>query len=224
VEHALVVEFSVAFSETPPDQFVIALAGAARPLRQICVGENWAFGKGRSGDITLLRALGGSLGFEAVALPAVSVDGTPVSSTAVRAAVETGNLAAAARLLGREFSVLGTVGEGRKLGRTLGFPTANLRPESEQLPPNGVYAVRVAMNGDPLRGVANIGTRPTVTPASTERVVEVHLVDFSSDIYGRELEVSFVDFLRPEKKFPDLGSLRQQIAADIQRARVSLGV
>ena len=219
VRHALVVTFDASFAATPPEEFVRKLAESARPLRQICVGEDWAFGKGRKGDLALLRKLGDALGFEAIGLPAVAVDGTPLSSTVIRSAVEAGDLALAKRMLGREFSVMGIVAEGKKLGRTLGFPTANLRPESEQLPPNGVYAVRVAMNGESLAGVANIGIRPTVSPQATERVVEVHLFDFSGDLYGHDLEVSLRKFLRPEKKFPNLDALREQIAADITVAR-----
>ena len=219
VAHALVVDFTAGFAATPPEEFIRKLAESARPLRQICVGENWAFGKGRKGDLTLLRRLGAALGFDAVGLPAVAVDGTTVSSTVIRSAVEAGDLNLAARMIGRDFSVLGTVAEGKKLGRTLGFPTANLRPESEQLPPNGVYAVRVALNGEMRSGVANIGIRPTVSPQATERVIEVHLFDFSGDLYGQDLEVSLLEFLRPEKKFPSLDALRDQIAADIDRAR-----
>ena len=219
VGHALVVDFTAGFAATPPEEFIRKLAESARPLRQICVGENWAFGKGRKGDLSLLCKLGDALGFEAIGLPAVAVDGTPVSSTVIRSAVEAGDLALAARMIGRDFSVLGTVAEGKKLGRTLGFPTANLRPESEQLPPNGVYAVRVALNGEIRSGVANIGIRPTVSPQETERIVEVHLFDFSGDLYGRDLEVSLRKFLRPEKKFPSLDALRDQIAADIGLAR-----
>ncbi|MEQ1852930.1 MAG: bifunctional riboflavin kinase/FAD synthetase [Chthoniobacteraceae bacterium] len=221
-QHALVVEFNARFAATEPGDFVKELAGAARPLRQICVGEGWAFGKGRAGNLDMLRSLADGLGFEVIGLPAVAVDGTAVSSTIIRAAVEAGDLLLAGRLLGREFSVLGTVIAGRKMGRTLGFPTANLRPESEQLPPNGVYAVRVAMNDTEVPGVANIGTRPTVTPDATERVLEVHLLDFTGDLYGTDLEVSFCQFLRAEKKFPDLEALRVQIAADIGHARKAL--
>lgn len=221
-QHALVVDFNARFAATEPGDFVSELAGAARPLRQICVGEDWAFGKGRAGNLDLLRSLAGSLGFEVIGLPAIAVDGTAVSSTIIRGAVEAGDLHLAGRLLGRDFSVLGTVVPGRKMGRTLGFPTANLRPESEQLPPNGVYAVRLAMNDTDRAGVANIGTRPTVTPDATERVLEVHLLDFSGDLYGSDLEVSFRHFLRAEKKFPSLDALRSQIAADIGCARTAL--
>ena len=219
VRHALVVSFDASFAATPPEEFIRQLAESARPLRQICVGENWAFGKGRKGDLTLLSRLGETLGFDAIGLPAVAVDGATVSSTVIRSAVEAGDLALAKRMLGRDFSVLGTVAEGKKLGRTLGFPTANLRPESEQLPPNGVYAVRVAIDGKSLAGIANIGIRPTVSPQATERVVEVHLFDFSGDLYGQDLEASLREFIRPEKKFSGLDALRDQIAADIAVAR-----
>ena len=254
VAHALVADFTLGFAATPPEDFISKLAETARSLRQICVGENWAFGKGRKGDLALLRKLGDALGFEAVGLPAIAVDGTPVSSTGIRSALEAGDLDLARRMLGRDFSVLGKVIEGRKLGRTLGFPTANLRPESEQLPPNGVYAVRVIV--DPVAaegtgravqtrnaqsqtpnekispppsvvgycGVANIGVRPTVSPQAAERVVEVHLFDFSGDLYDHDLEVSLLQFLRPEKKFPNLDALRDQIAADIESAQSILRV
>ena len=152
---------------------------ACSPLREICVGEDWAFGKERAGNLALLASLGASLGFTATGIPAVTVDGRAVSSTVIRAAVESGALDVAARLLGRDFSVFGTVIEGRKLGRTLGFPTANVRPESEQLPPNGVYVVRVALDGSRREGIANVGVRPTVAGENAQRLVEVHLFGFA---------------------------------------------
>ncbi|MEO6785867.1 MAG: riboflavin kinase, partial [Chthoniobacteraceae bacterium] len=124
IPHVLVLDFNAAFAAKAPELFIAELAAACRPLREICVGEDWAFGKGRAGNITLLARLGKMLGFAAIGLPPVMLDGKPVSSTSVRAAVEGGALDAAARLLGREFSVLGTVIEGRRLGHTLGFPTA----------------------------------------------------------------------------------------------------
>ncbi len=242
IAHALVLDFTTEFAAQPPEIFIQALADACRPLREICVGEDWAFGKDRAGNLSLLTALGKKLGFTAVALAPVSVDGKAVSSTAIRAAVENGALADAARLLGREFGVLGTVIEGRRLGRTLGFPTANVRPESEQLPPNGVYAVKavkavVAAEGtvraDPARneksspprsvvgycGIANVGVRPTVSGEVAQRLVEVHLFDFSGDLYGCDIEVFFGRFVRPEQKFPGLDALRAQIANDVADVR-----
>ena len=246
IAHALVLGFTREFAAKPPETFIAELAAACRPLREICVGEDWAFGKGRAGNLALLKTLGAKLGFDAGGLAPVSVDGKAVSSTAIRAAVENGALADAARLLGREFSVLGTVIEGRRLGRTLGFPTANVRPESEQLPPNGVYAVRaiVAAEGtrraDPTRnaecgtrsekddppppvggyrGIVNVGVRPTVSGEGAQRLVEVHLFDFSGDLYGCDIEAFFERFIRPEQKFPNLDSLRAQIASDVASVR-----
>jgi len=222
VQNALVLPFTPAFASKAPEVFLGELAAACSPLKEICVGEDWAFGKERAGNLALLASLGKTMGFAAVGLPAVAVNGTPVSSTGIRAAVEKGQLGLAAQLLGRDFSVLGTVAEGRKLGRTLGFPTANIRPESEQLPPNGVYAVRVALDGKLLRGIANVGVRPTISPEGTHRLVEVHLFDFSDELYGRDLEVSFLRFVRPEQKFPGLDALRAQIASDVASVRASL--
>jgi riboflavin kinase/FMN adenylyltransferase len=190
-------------------------------LHEICVGEDWAFGKERVGNLALLKLLGAKLGFEATGIPAVTVEGRAVSSTVIRAAVEEGALDVAARLLGRDFSVFGTVIEGRKLGRTLGFPTANVRPESEQLPPNGVYAVRVALDGSWHAGIANVGVRPTVSNDGAQRLVEVHLFDFTGELYGRDLEVFFLRFVRPEQKFPNLAALRSQIASDVGTVRAS---
>ena len=221
VEHALVLEFTREFAAKPPEIFIGELAAACNPLREICVGEDWSFGKERAGNLTLLKTLGAKLGFDAVGISAVVVDDRAVSSTVIRAAVEDGALDVAARLLGRDFSVFGTVIEGRRLGRTLGFPTANVRPESEQLPPNGVYAVRVALDGRLHDGIANVGVRPTVSVECAQRLVEVHLFDFTGELYGRDLEVFFLRFVRAEKKFPDLDTLRSQIASDVASVRAS---
>lgn len=223
VSQLLIIPFDQAFAATPPEEFIRALAGAARPLREICVGFEWSFGKNRAGNLALLEQLGQELGFDEVGVPAVEADGKVVSSTLIRGAVETGDLAMAARLLGREYTILGTVSKGAQLGRTLGFPTANLSAHNEQFPPNGVYAVEAVRGSEVLRGVANIGVRPTLENASGERLIEVHLFDFAQDIYGEDLEITFRRFLRPEKKFPSLDALREQIAADAISARAALG-
>lgn len=219
VRQLLVIPFDRAFASTPPDEFIRALARAASPLREVCVGFAWSFGKDRAGNLALLDRLGHELGFEEVGVPAVEIEGEVVSSTLVRRAVESGDLAKAARLLGREYTILGTVTKGAQLGRTLGFPTANLSAHNEQFPPNGVYAVDIVRGDQQLRGVANIGVRPTIADASGERLCEVHAFDFHEDIYGEDLEVSFRRFLRPEQKFPSLDALRAQIAADVATAR-----
>ena len=221
VDRMLVIPFDQAFAATPPAEFIRSLAAASRPLREICVGFEWSFGKDRAGNLALLDQLGQELGFEEVGVPAVEMDGSIVSSTLIRRAVEAGDLAAAARFLGREYTILGTVAKGAQLGRTLGFPTANLSAHNEQFPPNGVYAVEIARGAQTLHGVANIGLRPTIENASGERVFEVHLFDFQEEIYGEDLEVAFRHFLRLEKKFPSLEALREQIAADAAIARAA---
>ena len=220
VRHILVIPFDTAFAATPPDTFIRQLAAAAKPLREICVGHQWSFGKGRAGNLEMLALLGAEMGFEEVGVPAVEVDGRIVSSTLIRQAVEAGDLADAARLLGRDFTILGTVVEGMHLGRKLGFPTANLSAHNEQFPPNGVYAVDVLRNGDAVRrGVANIGVRPTIAEAGGGRLLEVHIFDFDETIYGADLEIVFRRFLRPEQKFPSLAALREQIARDVEAAK-----
>jgi riboflavin kinase/FMN adenylyltransferase len=221
VTHQLILHFDAAFAATPPEDFIRALAAAGRPLREICVGYEWSFGKGRAGNLRLLERLGAQLGFVEVGVPAVEVDGEIVSSTLIRRAVEAGEVARAARLLGREFAILGTVVEGARLGRTLGFPTANLSAHNEQFPPDGVYAVEARRGGVTLRGVANIGVRPTVSHAAGERLLEVHLFDFDQEIYGEDLEITFRRYLRPERKFASLEELRGQITRDVAEARVA---
>ncbi len=217
--HILLIPFDLTFAMTEPAAFIRALASAAQPLREICVGFEWSFGKGRAGNLALLEQLGQELGFDEIGVPTVEVDGEIVSSTLIRRAVETGDLGRAARLLGREFTILGTVVEGDHLGRQLGFPTANLSAHNEQFPPNGVYAVEARLGVQRLRGVVNIGVRPTIQNAGGERVFEVHLFDFAEIIYGEDLEIAFRGFLRPEQKFPSLDALRAQIARDAAQAR-----
>jgi len=219
VAHQLVIHFDQAFAATEPGDFIRALAAAARPLREICVGFEWCFGKGRAGNLALLEQLGAQLGFAEVGVPAVEIDGEIVSSTRIRKSVESGDLEQAARLLGRPYTILGTVVAGDRLGRTIGFPTANLSAHNEQYPPNGVYAVEVRRGAEKLRGVVNIGVRPTIANASGERVLEAHLFDFDQDIYGEDLEITFRKFLRPEQKFASLDALRAQIARDVDAAR-----
>jgi len=223
VAHQLIIHFDHAFAATEPEDFIRELAAAAQPLREICVGFEWCFGKGRAGNLALIERLGDELGFSEVGVPAVKIDGEIVSSTLIRAAVESGDLARAAKLLGREFTILGTVVEGDRLGRKLGFPTANLSAHNEQYPPNGVYAVEARRGDRTLPGVANIGVRPTVKNAGGERLLEVHLFDFQEEIYGEDLEITFRKFLRPEQKFPGLDALREQIQKDAAQARAVLG-
>ena len=221
VEHLLVIHFDREFAATSAENFVQQLVSSSRPLREICVGHQWSFGKNRAGNLALLEKLGAEQNFNVVGIPPVKVNGTVVSSTAIREAVETGNLGRAAEMLGREYTILGTVERGAQLGRTLGFPTANLSAHSEQFPPNGVYVAEAKVNGSSFRGVANLGVRPTVSGEKPKRVLELHLFGLGEEIYGAEMEVRFDRYLRPEKKFENVEALASQIARDVEQARRS---
>src|SRR3954463_15020983 len=172
VAHLLVLHFDLAFAATSPEDFVQQLVENSKPLREICVGHEWSFGRGRAGNLALLKELGASDGFNVIGVQAVTVNGEVVSSTAIRKAVEEGNLVKATQMLGREYTILGTVIRGEQLGRKLGFPTANLSAHSEQFPPNGVYAIEARIGGALHRGVANLGFRPTVAAEKPERLLE----------------------------------------------------
>jgi riboflavin kinase / FMN adenylyltransferase len=219
VSHLLVLKFDRAFASTPPEEFVRQLASAAQPLREICVGQEWSFGRKRAGNLALLQKLGAQLGFNVVGVEPVTSNGTIISSTAIRRAVQAGDFEAAARMLGRDYTILGRVEEGQHLGRTLGFPTANLSAHSEQFPPNGVYAAKGMLNGKTYRGVVNLGVRPTISGGSPQRVLEFHLFDFDRNLYGEDVELKFLRYLRPEKKFENLAALREQITRDVAQAR-----
>lgn len=218
----LLVHFDAAFAATTAEDFVHQLVSAARPLARICVGEGWRFGRDRLGDNELLAAAGVKFGFSTTFVRPVRVGDLHVSSTAIRAAIASGDLDSAARMLGRRYAVLGTVQGGAGLGRQLGFPTANLAAHNEQFPPDGVYAVRVMIDGQIHGGIANIGTRPTVT-ASGERLLEVHVFEFSGDLYGRDIEAEFVARVRDERKFAGPAELAAQIQRDATAARECLG-
>jgi riboflavin kinase/FMN adenylyltransferase len=222
VAHLLVQNFNREFAATPPEEFVEQLVTKAKPLREICVGHEWSFGKGRAGNLALLKQLGAAHGFNVVGVQAVTVNGEVVSSTAIRRAVAEGDLVKATQMLGREYTILGTVKAGEKLGRKLGFPTANLSAHSEQFPPNGVYVAEARLAGNLYRGVANLGYRPTVSSANPERLLELHLFDLDKEIYGEEVEVRFLRYLRPEQRFESVDALAAQIARDVQVARESL--
>jgi riboflavin kinase / FMN adenylyltransferase len=220
VQHLLVIKFDTTFAATTPEDFVQQLVGHSKPLREICVGHEWSFGKGRRGNLALLRKLGAQFDFDVVGIPAVTLgNGELVSSTAIRHAIEAGDLAKAAEMLGREYTILGTVVRGDHLGKKIGFPTANLSAHSEQFPPNGVYFAQATLNGVIYPGVVNLGHRPTVSSGKSDRVLEIHLLDFDHDIYGKDVEVRFVRYLRPEQKFENLDALARQIEFDVQQAR-----
>jgi riboflavin kinase / FMN adenylyltransferase len=224
VGHLLVLHFDRPFAATAPEEFVRQLVINSRPLREICVGHEWSFGKGRAGNLALLKKLGATSDFNVVGVQAVTVNGEVVSSTAIRRAVANGDLVKATQMLGREYTILGTVKAGEKLGRKLGFPTANLSAHSEQFPPNGVYVTEARLAGALYRGVANLGYRPTVSAEKPERLLELHLFDLNKEIYGEEVEVRFLRYLRAEQKFENVDALAAQITRDVKSARESFSV
>lgn len=219
VGNLLIIHFDKEFAGTEPEHFVDALVNHSKPLREICVGHEWSFGKNRRGNLDLLKKLGGKFNFNVVGIPPVKIKDAVVSSTAIRQAIEKGDFARATEMLGREYTILGTVIHGDSLGKKIGFPTANLSAHNEQFPPNGVYAAVARLTDGMHRGVINLGVRPTISDGKLERVLEIHLFDFDRDIYGRDVEVRFLKFLRPEKKFANLDALVQQIRRDVEQAR-----
>ena len=217
---AWVIHFDKAFSEISGEEFVRGLARDFKVLRAICVGETFMFGRRRSGNVALLKTMGAELGFAVHALPDVSLDGHAVSSTRIREAVRSGQFEAASRMLGRTYTLNGPVIAGARLGRQLGFPTANLNVAGILVPPPGVYAADALVDGKSHRAAVNIGHRPTVYAAEGGLCVEAHLVDFSGDIYGQEIELTFLKKLREERKFPSAAALQQQIKRDVTAARI----
>jgi riboflavin kinase/FMN adenylyltransferase len=219
VATCVVLRFDEPFAHTPPADFIAAVVQGLPGLRRICVGSRFRFGHHRAGDVALIRALACRYGYQAEEIPSVMAGEEMISSTAIRRHVQSGRLDRAAAMLGRPFSVLGTVTRGDQLGRQLGYPTANIVPTNEVLPPPGVYAVRVLVAGQWLPGMANLGTRPTVPATAPEPRLEVHLFDFNADLYRAEVEIAFITPLRPEQKFASLADLRAQLARDEQSAR-----
>lgn len=212
----VVISFTREFAGVEAADFLAELHSRCRDLRSLSMGEDWKFGKNRQGDVALLREFGKQRGIEIFAASAVMLDGERISSTRLRQAIRDGNLDAAAEMLDRPYTVLGTVIEGQKLGRTLGFPTANLRVHNEQLPCDGVWAVRCELDdGTILCGAGNLGFRPTIEGGDPKRLLEVHLLDFQGDIYGRDMEVTFLQLIRKEKKFASIDELRAQMRDDV---------
>jgi riboflavin kinase/FMN adenylyltransferase len=222
VERTHVQRFDRAFASLAPEAFVERVLAERLRTRWLLIGEDFRFGARRAGDLALLKNLGPRYGFEIEILPAVARAGIRVSSSAVRAALAAGDLAGAEELLGRPYSISGRVVHGRKLGRELGFATANVQLKHNRPPLTGIYAVRVHGVGTSSRpAVASLGVRPTIT-ASGRAVLEVHLFDFSADLYGAHMRVEFLHKIRDEEKYSDLDALRAQIERDCEAARTFL--
>lgn len=188
-------------------------------MRHLFIGDDFRFGSRRQGDFAMLQAAGAQHGFAVESMPTLSVAGERVSSSAVREALAADDLAHAARLLGRPYSIAGRVSHGDKLGRQIGFPTANIQMKHRRPALTGVYAVSVeGLADEPVAGVANIGVRPTATSAGRARL-EVHLFDWTRECYGAHIRVHFLHKLRAERKFESIDALRAQIALDADSAR-----
>jgi riboflavin kinase/FMN adenylyltransferase len=217
----LEIPFDKPFSEKAGEIFIRELARDLGIIHSVCVGADFVFGHRRSGNVELLKKLGAELGFQVHGLAAVALDGQVVSSTRIREMIRTGNFDAANQMLGRPYAICGRVVEGDRLGRQLGFPTANLDSTNLVLPPNGVYAGGTNINGHAYRVALNIGTRPTVAFGPQLRV-EAHLLDFSGDLYGAELEVEIGAKLRDERRFGSPAELREQIGRDVVAVRAAV--
>ncbi|HHH42620.1 MAG TPA: bifunctional riboflavin kinase/FAD synthetase [Gammaproteobacteria bacterium] len=218
VDQTLCLRFDRKLAELSAERFIRQILVDGLDVRYLVVGDDFRFGKDRSGDFALLQEAGKRYGFEVVGTGTFLEGDDRVSSTRVRQALAAGELVLAERLLGRPYRMCGRVAAGQQRGRTIGFPTANIHLHRVVSPLNGVFSVRVhGLGAQALHGVANIGTRPTVD--GSYRVLEVHLFDFESDIYGRHLDVEFCSKLRDEMKFASFEALKQQIDADAEKAR-----
>lgn len=218
VDRFMVIRFNAALSAMSADEFAQAVMVRGLGVRHVIVGAGFRFGRGRAGTLEMLRELGEQHGFAVEAVTSVEQDGERVSSTAIRDALAQSDFAKAARFLGRPYCISGRVIEGQKLGRTLGFATANLRLYRRASPVAGIFAVRVhGVAREVVDGVASLGTRPTVN--GIEPLLETHVFDYAGDLYGRHIAVEFVAKIRDEVKFPDLDSLVVQMHDDARRAR-----
>ncbi|MFI5314918.1 MAG: bifunctional riboflavin kinase/FAD synthetase [Myxococcota bacterium] len=221
--------FTAAFAALSPDEFLRNVIAERLAPREVFVGRDFHFGKGRAGSGEMLAARGPALGIRVALLPQVRAGDADVSSTRIRESLGRGDVADARLCLGGPYTVWGRIVEGDRRGRTLGFPTANLSPENEIVPANGVYATRVRLfdaksgllGGESFACVTNVGTRPTFAPGRV--LVETHLLDFEGDLYGRRIELAFHARIRAERRFGGPQELAQQIAIDAGEARRVLG-
>ena len=225
IEAVIAEPFTQEYAKIEAEDFVAHLRERLPRLAAVYVGENWRFGRGRRGDVELLIAEGRRVGLAVFSAPRVSFDGEPISSTRIRELLVAGEMAVANRLLGHTYLARGVVSPGKRLGRTIGFPTLNVPWIPDLRPKLGVYAVRVvgAKSGASLPGVANYGVRPTVETAMQPRL-EVHVLTECPYGDGDEIAVEWLRFLRPESKFAELEDLRAQIARDVLTARTEFSL
>lgn len=219
IEQVIVAPFNAEFAALSADDFILQILLKHLRCAHLVIGDDFRFGARRAGDFALLKTMLGTAGVPVEPITEINVVGMRATSSAIRTALADGQMELASTLLGRSYRMDGRVMRGRQLGRQLGFPTANIYIRHSPLPLSGVFAVSVeGATLDTVLGVANLGVRPTVD-GGVRPILEVHLFDFSGDIYGRHLQVSFLKKLRVEQKFPNLDALKAQIALDAQVAR-----
>jgi len=223
IETVLCIEFSLAFSEISPSEFIRSILVEKVKVRKVIVGYNYHFGKGQKGDVQTLEDAGRALSFEVEIVEPLKVGETIVSSSKIRDLIQRGEVEDASRLLGRDYPIIGRVVKGAKRGVTLGFPTANLEISHELYPKTGVYAVEVTWHQQHFNGLANVGLNPTFSPEKTQNEkpisLEVYILNFSQDIYGDEIQVAFKRRIRDEVRFDSPAQLIDQIQKDIQWAK-----
>ncbi|MDA0149749.1 bifunctional riboflavin kinase/FAD synthetase [Vibrio sp. LaRot3] len=221
IDRLLCVSFNTHFAHLTAEQFISDLLVKRLGVKFLVVGDDFCFGRGRKGNFAMLEQAGKEYGFEVVSTQSFCLQQLRVSSTAIREALASDDLASSKEMLGRDYSISGRVSHGRKLGRTIGFPTANIPLKRCVSPVSGVYVVEALGLGEQaIGGVANIGNRPTVN--GVRQQLEVHLFDFQADLYGKQLEIVLLHKLRNEEKFASFEALKQQIELDAEAARVWL--
>lgn len=221
VDRVLCLEFNDRLARLPPQEFIDRILVDGLDVRYLVVGDDFRFGAQRAGDFALLRRAGEARGFPVVPMATFTIDGERVSSTRVRQALGRGDLAEAEKLLGRPYRMCGRVAHGDKLGRTLGVPTANVHLHRLATPIRGIFVVEVfGLQHEPIAGVASIGNRPTV--GGTRTLLEIHLFEFSREIYGHYIQINFLHKLRDEQRFASLDELKAHIQRDIDEARAWL--
>ena len=213
VDTVIFARFDANLQKMPPDHFVREILLGQLRAKQVVIGYEWQFGKGRTGNVENLQKLGTQYEFGVVVVGPTELHGLPVHSTRIREAIATGKLNLAAQLLGRRYSILGKVVTGAGLGRKLGFPTANINAGNQMLPPNGVYAIQAKLGKCMFDGVLNMGRRPTFDGVKFQ--IESHLFGVKDMFYDKEIEIFFVEKIRDERTFPNQGALVQQIQQDI---------
>ncbi|MDI3261410.1 bifunctional riboflavin kinase/FAD synthetase [Aerosticca soli] len=225
IAHTLLLRFNARLSAMSAEDFVQQVLVHRLAAREVWVGGDFRFGHARRGDVAMLERLGAQWGFATRVMPPVTMNGARISASRIRALLAAGECSGAAELLGHPFVITGRVGHGNRLGRALGFPTANIALGRRVSPVQGIFAVRVGLGQSPCSwpAVASLGVRPTVNQVARP-LLEVHLFDFDGDLYGQRMAVEFVAKLRDEQRFDDLESLKAQMDVDARRAREILGM